>query len=39
MIQDIKNAFKQILPKLAWMDEKTRANAIEKVSNSNYKYD
>ncbi|XP_063676742.1 neprilysin-4-like isoform X3 [Bolinopsis microptera] len=33
MIQDIKNAFKQILPNLAWMDEKTRANAIEKADN------
>lgn len=31
MIKDIKDAFKQILPNLAWMDEQTRGKAIEKV--------
>ena len=32
MIKDIKDAFKQILPNLSWMDEETRNKAIEKVS-------
>lgn len=31
MIEDIKGAFKQILPNLAWMDDETRKKAIEKV--------
>ena len=36
MIKDIKDAFKQILPNLAWMDETTREKAIEKVSRIEY---
>ena len=39
MIKDIKDAFKQILPNLAWMDETTREKAIEKVSRSIFRID
>ena len=35
MIKDIKAAFKQILPNLAWMDDATREKAIEKVTKPN----
>ena len=31
MIKDVKTAFKEILPSLDWMDDETRAAAIEKV--------
>jgi len=31
MIQDVEKAFEQGLPELAWMDEETRAKALDKV--------
>ena len=31
MIEEVKNAFKNNLPSLDWMDDETRAAAIDKV--------
>lgn len=31
MIEEVKTAFKNNLPKLTWMDDETRAAAVDKV--------
>lgn len=36
MVEDIRNAFKQELSEVQWMDEETRKEAMEKADFMNY---